>query len=115
MAKGGKTSTTWARGSSWQHGETKVIRVPVALEAEVMAYARALDSGKAVLHGNDAEVILTAIAAYIELRKASRHNNQHNQAKELDISARTWDELRKFAKLVEESPQVLGLNETRLQ
>jgi hypothetical protein len=86
MAKGGKTSTTWASGSSWQHGETKVIRVPVALEAEIMAYARALDSGKAVLHGNEnkTDVILNAIANYIDLRKASRHNNQHNQAKELE-------------------------------
>ncbi|UKO96409.1 hypothetical protein [Nostoc sp. UHCC 0870] len=69
-------------------------------EAEVMAYARALDSGKALLHGNAAEVILNAIANYIELRKASRHNNQHNQTKELDITARTWDEMRKFAKLI---------------
>lgn len=50
-----------------------------------------------------------AIALYIEMRKVSRHNNQHNQGKELDTSTRTWDELRKFQKLVEEQPQLLGL------
>ncbi|HEY9800623.1 MAG TPA: hypothetical protein V6D25_09705 [Leptolyngbyaceae cyanobacterium] len=42
--KGGKTSTTWS-GSSWIHGETKAVRIPVALEAEIMAYARARDRG----------------------------------------------------------------------
>ncbi|MBD2503412.1 hypothetical protein [Anabaena azotica] len=107
MGKGGITSTTWTSGSTWEHGDTTTIRVPVALKADVMAYARAKDKGEALLHGNSKEIILGAIAAYTELRKRDRHPNQHN--KELDTNARTWDELRKFAKLLAEQPHLLGL------
>jgi hypothetical protein len=106
VGKGGRRSTTWT-GGSWQHGDTKTIRVPIALEAKIMAYARKLDGANAVSHGNEADIILNAIANYTKLRKTSRHNNQHS--KELDTTARTWDELRKFAKLVEEQPELLGL------
>jgi hypothetical protein len=106
MAKGGRTSTTWT-GSSWRHGETRTIRVPAALADEIMSYARALDSGNAVSQGNTQENILSAIANYILWRGGSRHPNQHG--KTVDVSARTWDELRKFAKLVEEQPELLGL------
>jgi hypothetical protein len=110
MSKGGRTSTTWT-GSTWQHKETKAIRIPAVFADEIMAYAKALDEGNSLVQGNSDDVVLNAIAAYIELRKRDRHANQHNQGKELDIKARTWDELRKFAKLVEEQPQILGLGE----
>ncbi|MBD2365177.1 hypothetical protein H6G36_29170 [Anabaena minutissima FACHB-250] len=114
MAKGGRTSTTWTSGSSWQSGETKTVRIPIALEAKIMAYARALDSGEAVLHGNSQEIILSAIAAYIELRKSSRHNNQFNQGRELDTNVRTWDELRKFKQMVINNPELLEIPSVKL-
>jgi len=108
MPKGGRTATTWEQ--SWRHGKTKVLRVPEELADQVLVYARDLDRGESLLQGNnEADVILNAIAKYIELRKTSRHNNQHTQGRELDTKVRAWDELRKFAKLVEEQPQVLGL------
>ncbi|MBE9054176.1 hypothetical protein IQ243_28050 [Nostocales cyanobacterium LEGE 11386] len=106
--RGGRTATTWT-GGSWNHGETKTIRVPAALADEIMVYAKALDSCKAVSHGNSRDIILQAIAAYIEFKKASRHPNQYG--KELDTNTRAWDELRKFQKLVQERPEILGLPE----
>jgi hypothetical protein len=106
MNKGGKTSTTWASGSSWRAGETKVIRVPVALADEIMAYARALDSREAMLHGNSGDATLVAIALYIGWRRGNRHTNQHQ--KELDTSTRAWDELRKFWGMVQREPEKLG-------
>lgn len=112
MSKGGRTSTTWAGG--WNLGETTTIRIPKALKDELMAYARARDRGeippKCLLQGN-ADAVLSAIAAYINLKKSVRHHNQFNQGRELDINTRAWDELRKFQKLVKEQPQTLGLNE----
>lgn len=105
-----RNSTTWEAGSIWRTGKTKVIRVPEAIADEVMAYARALDRGNAVLHGNSADeqgIILNAIAEYIVLRGSGRHANQHG--KTVDVSARTWDELRKFAATVEQQPEKLGI------
>ncbi|MBH8561634.1 hypothetical protein I8748_05480 [Nostoc sp. CENA67] len=112
MNRGGVTSTTWDSGSSWQSGKTKVIRVPEAIADEVMRCARLIDAGNAVLHGNTddkIEIVLSAIAAYIEIRSCSRHANQHT-TKKLDISARTWDEMRKFTAMVRHEPNKLGLN-----
>lgn len=105
--QGGKNATTWAAG--WNSGQTKVIRVPEVLADEIMNYARALDSGKSLLQGNEQEIILNAIAQYIQLRAAQRHANQFTQGKEFSTEARTWDELKKFTKLVKESPQSLGI------
>lgn len=36
------------RGSSWKHGKTKPVRVPVALAEEILAIARLLDCGQRV-------------------------------------------------------------------
>lgn len=107
MNRGGKTPGTWVRGSSWQHGETKVIRVPAALEAQIMAYARALDSGNDVLHVNRVDTVLSAIAKYILFKRRVYHPNQHST--ELDISTRAWDELRRFRGMVQNEPEKLGL------
>ncbi len=107
--RGGRTSTTMA--GTWNMGETTTIRIPKALKDELMAYARARDAGECLLQGNNSEIILNAIAQYIEIRKRDRHNNQHNKDKELNLEARTWDELRRFAKLAQEQPELLGLNQ----
>ncbi|BAY77962.1 hypothetical protein NIES25_44320 [Nostoc linckia NIES-25] len=102
MNKGGRTSTTWESGSTWQYGKTKLIRVPEAIADEILAYARLIDSGNAVLHGNRADAVLNAIAQYTEMRQGNRHPNQHSKGKELDTRSRSWDELRRFQQWVED-------------
>ncbi|MEH1954723.1 hypothetical protein [Nostoc sp.] len=109
MNKGGHTTGTWGSGSSWQSGPTKTIRVPIALEAEIMKYARAIDSDIGVSHVNTAEVILKAIESYVEFRKQHHHPNQHSSKPE--ISSRPWDELRRFQKLVQENPAALNIDD----
>ncbi|MCC5599964.1 hypothetical protein [Nostoc favosum] len=108
MNKGGRTSTTWGTGSTWRSREFKTIRVPVALADEIMEYAKALDAGIAVSHGNTAEIIIEAITRYIEYKRLNYHPNQNS--KQLDISTRAWDELRKFQKLVQENPAALDID-----
>ena len=78
--------------STWRLGKTKNIRFLEALEDEIMAYARARDKGRCLLRGNNANVVLSAIATYIEIQKSSGHSNQHNQGRELDLNTRVWDE-----------------------
>jgi hypothetical protein len=106
--KGGRTSTTWAGG--WNMGETTTVRIPKALKGELMAYARARDAGECLLQGNNSDVVLSAIAAYKKIRSTSIHPNQFSKGN-MNINTRAWDELRRFAKLVEEQPHLLGLNE----
>lgn len=109
MNKGGRTSTTWGTGSTWRNREIKTIRVPVALADEIMEYAKALDAGIAVSHGNTTEIILKAITSYIEYKRKIYHPNQNS--KQLDISTRSWDEMRRFQKLVQENPAVLDIDQ----
>ncbi|PHJ58003.1 hypothetical protein VF06_30800 [Nostoc linckia z4] len=103
MNKGGRTSTTWESGSTWRSGKTKLIRVPQAIADEVMRCAREIDSGIAVLHGNRADIVESAIAEYVEMRRANLHPNQYSRSKGLDTRSRTWDELRRFQKWIEEN------------
>ncbi|WGV23465.1 hypothetical protein [Halotia branconii] len=105
MGKGGHTPGTWTGGSTWHSGETKTIRVPIVLEAQIMDYARAIDSGKDVSHVNTADLILDAIDCYIKFRQRNFRPNQHS--KKPDMTSRAWDELRKFQKLLRENPAAL--------
>lgn len=98
----GRTKTTWEKGSSWQSGETKVIRVPVAIADEVLAYARSLDQRDFTNHQH---LVLTAIDRYIEDKRQNYHPNQYS--KKLDITTRPWDELRKFTEKVKNQPEKL--------
>jgi hypothetical protein len=103
-----KNSTTW--GASWNSGATKVVRVPVALENQIMAYARAVDNNEYAdisQREGDIFLILEVIERYIEYKRGKHHPNQHSR--ELDINTRAWDELRKFQKLLQENPGALGL------
>ncbi|BAY85996.1 hypothetical protein NIES267_55020 [Calothrix parasitica NIES-267] len=43
--RGGRTSGTITRGSSWRNGKTTVIRVPVNLVPEIIKFAKYLDNG----------------------------------------------------------------------
>ena len=46
MPRGGRRSTTW--NPTWKHGQTKTIRVPIALAESLVNLARILDEGKEV-------------------------------------------------------------------
>lgn len=107
MSKGGRRKTTWR--SSWNSGETKLVRIPVALEPIVMDYAKSVDNNMVNIpqRAGDASFILEAIEAYIKYRRTIRHPNQHS--KDVDVNARTWDELRKFRQLLKDNPSALGL------
>jgi hypothetical protein len=113
MAKGGRKSTTWKAG--WNSGETTTIRVPITLKNQILDYARAVDSklifdesrNIPMLKGDFLqEFTLGLIDRYIEFKRHNYHPNQNSR--KLDTSTRAWDELRKFQKLVQESPDLLG-------
>ncbi|MEH2071723.1 MAG: hypothetical protein V7K47_26820 [Nostoc sp.] len=96
-----KNSTTWT-DSTWRNGATKTIRVPIALEEKIMAYAKALDQENAMSQGIVGEKILSATADYIEMRRETIHPNQHSKGKGLSTRSRTWDELRRFESWVKD-------------
>ena len=110
----GRTSTTWQSGSTWNGGKTTLIRVPIVLKADILAYARAVDSNLKtdksrnipMLKGDFLqEFTLGMIERYIELKRHNYHPNQNSRL--LDTSTRAWDELRKFQRLIQESPELL--------
>ncbi|MHC5724416.1 MAG: hypothetical protein ACYTXY_09720 [Nostoc sp.] len=108
MGKGGRTATTW--GGEWNSGNTTVIRVPIALKNQILDYARAVD---ATLTENTPETIpellqgdfLRIIDRYIAWRTKNYRSTQ--LFAKPDITARTWDELRKLQKLLRQSPELL--------
>ncbi|MEH2065134.1 MAG: hypothetical protein V7K50_23220 [Nostoc sp.] len=111
----GRTRTTWESRSTWNGGKTTLIRVPIVLKNDVLAYARAVDSklitdksrNIPLLPGDFLqEFTLGLIERYIEFKRLNYHPNQNSRV--LDTSTRAWDELRKFQKLVQESPELLG-------
>ncbi len=108
MSKGGRTATTWEGG--WNSGKTTSIRVPIVLKNEILDYARAVDSklinDVVPLQGDFLQQFtLKTIDRYIEYKRQNYHPNQNSRV--LDTSTRAWDELRKFQKLIQESPELL--------
>ncbi len=95
--KGGRRDTTW--NSQWNHGNTKHIRVPAALEEQIIEFARALDSGDVPL---DREVlqkaVLLLIDQFVERRIEEFHPNQYQRTS--STTSRRWDELRRFRNVV---------------
>ncbi|MEH2377320.1 MAG: hypothetical protein V7K27_00180 [Nostoc sp.] len=104
----GKNNTSWQ--PAWNNGKTRTIRVPIALAEQILDYARTVD---ATLAENTPETIpellqgdfLQIIDRYI----AWRTNNYRSTQLFLkpDITARTWDELRKLQDLLRQSPELL--------
>ncbi|AFY34881.1 hypothetical protein [Calothrix sp. PCC 7507] len=112
MSKGGHTSGTWTNASTWQSGPTKTIRVPIALEQQIMAYARAIDSesaSKPSIPQREGDIFLQftlgVIDRYINWRQKNYRSTQNSRKP--DLTARTWDELRKLRKLLVQNPEVL--------
>lgn len=90
MSRGGRNSTTWEKGSSWNQGKTQSIRVPVTLASKIMSYARVIDSGIEP----DQQLILRAIDSFVESRITQYHPNQYSCTG--STTSRRWDELRRF-------------------
>jgi hypothetical protein len=109
---GGRTSTSWDKGSSWNHGETKTIRVPIALEPQIMAYARAVDriSSHSGIPQREGDIFLQFTLELIDRYIIWRQRNYRSTAnsRQPDITSRPWDELRKFQNLIKENPSALG-------
>ena len=107
MGKGGRTATTW--GSEWNSGNTTVIRVPIALKDEILDYARTVDSKLINDLFQDIPSLpgdfLQIIDRYITWR--TKNYRSTKKAFKPEITARTWDELRKLQKLLRESPELL--------
>ena len=111
----GRTRTTWKSGSTWHSGKTTSIRVPIALKDDVLSYARFVDSklindkclNIPLLPGDFLqEFTLLVIDRYIEFRQQHHHPNQHSSKPK--INSRAWDELRRFQKLIQQSPELLS-------
>ncbi|MEH2316172.1 hypothetical protein [Nostoc sp.] len=108
MLRPGQNSTSFR--PAWNHGKTQSIRVPVALAKPVLDYARRVD---ATLTENTPETIpellpgdfLQIIDHYIAWRTKNYRSTQ--LFLKPDITARTWDELRKLRQLLQECPDLL--------
>ncbi|MEH2052049.1 hypothetical protein [Nostoc sp.] len=97
----GKNQTSWQ--PAWNNGKTRTIRVPIALQDDILAYARAVDTNDVVpIPAGD---FLLIIDRYI----AWRTKNYRSTKKffKPDITARAWDEMRKLQDLLRESPELL--------
>ncbi|MEH2174810.1 hypothetical protein [Nostoc sp.] len=105
----GRTRTTWKSGSTWRSGKTTSIRVPIALKDNISVYARAVDSK--LLNNESAKIpmLIGDFLQIIDLYIAWRTKNYRStkQFREPDITARTWDELRKLQDLLRQSPELL--------
>lgn len=104
MLKPGLNQTSWQ--PAWNNGKTKTIRVPIVLENQILNYARAVDSN--LINDNIPELtgdFLQLLDRYIAWRTQNYRSTQ--KFTKPDITARTWDELRKLRKLLQESPELL--------
>ena len=113
MSKARAPGIPWRPG--WNSGKTTSIRVPIALKDDILAYARFVDSklindkcpNIPLLPGNFLQQFtLGLIDRYIEFRQQHHHPNQHSSKPK--ISSRPWDELRRFQKLIADSPELLS-------
>ena len=113
MSRKARIGIPWQPG--WNSGKTTSIRVPIALKDDILAYARFVDSrlindkcpNIPLLPGDFLqEFTLELIDRYIQYKRIIYHPNQNSR--ELDISTRAWDELRRFQKLIQKSPELLS-------
>ncbi|OYE03024.1 hypothetical protein [Nostoc sp. 'Peltigera membranacea cyanobiont' 232] len=105
----GRNRTTWESRSTWNGGKTTLIRVPIVLKDDVLAYARAVDSKLIFDESRNIPLLpgdfLQVIDRYIHWRCENYRSTQ--KFTKPDITARAWDELRKLQKLIKESPELL--------
>ncbi|MGV0103042.1 hypothetical protein NSTCB13_01613 [Nostoc sp. DSM 114160] len=103
----GKNSTSWQ--PAWNNGKTKTIRVPIVLEHHILDYARAVDSKLLTNESTKIPMLIGDFLVIIDRYIAWRTKNYRSTQlfAKPDITARTWDELRKLQQLLRESPKVL--------
>ena len=101
MLNPGQNSTSWQ--STWNHGKTQTIRVPIALASQILSYAKALDQGLIYLdEAQCQQTILKAIDQFVEMRLSNFHPNQY--ACIPSTNTRRWDELRRLRNLIAQEP-----------
>ncbi len=103
VGKGGRRKTSW--DENWNHGKTKVIRVPESLADHIVEYARSLDSGLGSSHIDQEQLqkaLLLAIDTFVQQRLEKFHPNQY--ACTGSTNTRRWDELRKLRILIAQEP-----------
>ncbi|MBD2197936.1 MULTISPECIES: hypothetical protein [Calothrix] len=88
---GGRTSTSWPTGSSWHHGKTKTIRVPIVLEQPVMDYARTVDLG--------VDPVEQLITEFLKIKRR-QHKRRINHESEMTAGVR-WEIFNEFRRWVE--------------
>ncbi|MHC5673434.1 hypothetical protein [Nostoc sp.] len=107
MLRPGQNSTSFP--PTWNHGKTQTIRVPIALAEQILDYARTVDSKLINDLFQDIPLLpgdfLQIIDRYIAWRTKNYRSTQ--LFAKPDITARTWDELRKLQKLLRQSPELL--------
>ncbi|MEH2288308.1 hypothetical protein [Nostoc sp.] len=105
----GRNRTTWKSGSTWHSGKTTLIRVPIVLKKETLDYARAVDSKLIFDESEKIPVLIGDFLQVIDRYIAWRSKNYRSTELSMkpDITARTWDELRKLRQLLQESPELL--------
>jgi hypothetical protein len=69
--------TPWT--SKWQSGETKAYRLPIALADSILAYARALDSGKLPPADNQLSDALATILSKVDANQKGYQNRNAGQ------------------------------------
>ena len=101
--RGGRRKTSW--NESWNHGKTKVIRVPEALCDQIVQYATDLDCGKVPTLSQEElqKTFLLAIDTFVQQRLEKFHPNQY--ACTGSTNTRRWDELRNLRNPIAQSPE----------
>lgn len=128
MARGGLRpravdgSLAHLKQPKWQLGETKVIRVPIALEQQLLEIAHCLDQGKDIvslhdnndlLQDNEQKILLRAIRAFMAIKQQAYGSNNAQKRKPFSTTSRSWDYFKDFADLAENAPgELLGEGST---
>jgi len=102
----------------WKLGQTKTIRVPVALADQLLEIAHRLDEGTDLSQDiekiktehdrldREVEMLLKAADKFIELKRSDWGSNPAQKG-EFSTASRAWDMFRQFKQLAEQSPEKL--------
>jgi hypothetical protein len=66
--------------SQWRNGQTKVIRVPIALENQILDYARRLDAGEVVQDKPSVEHLVNTVLSDPAVTRSGRDRGSCRRA-----------------------------------
>lgn len=66
--------------SPWRNGQTKVIRVPMALENQILDYARQLDAGEVVQDKSSVEHLVNTVLSDPSVTRGGRDRGSCKRA-----------------------------------